>query len=151
MESYDHAHTRTRAYTHTACSARTIQAKLRHKRMKEEGGKEERRKVVGEQRWPGKGGHASGISCMHTRLCCMHADHCVACPRDKPQTKATVASHCPPTDPREPHGSLLFHCLPSARASRWPRLLCNMHTTLLGVSVRPPQARVIPTLYCSGS
>ncbi|XP_059769858.1 uncharacterized protein LOC132359594 isoform X2 [Balaenoptera ricei] len=33
-------------------------------------------------------------------------------------------------DPREPHGSLLFHRLPSAGASRWSLLLCNTHTRL---------------------
>lgn len=53
----------------------------------------------------------------------------------RPHSKATVASRSPPTDPQEPHGSLLFHCSPSAGASRWPLLLCNMHMRLLWVSV----------------
>lgn len=75
------------------------------------------------------------VSCMHTQLYHMHADHCLACLRDKPHSKVTVASHSLPIDPREPHGSLLFHCSPSVEASRWPLLLCNTHTRLLWVSL----------------
>lgn len=76
----------------------------------------------------------AAMSCMHIQLYRMHADRCLACPRDKPHSKVTVASHSLPIDPREPHGSLLFHCSPSAGDSRWPLLLCNMHMRLLWVS-----------------
>lgn len=80
----------------------------------------------------------ASASYMHAQLDRMHADRCSACPRDKPHSKATVASHSPPIDPREPHGSLLFHRSPSAGASRWPLLLCNTHTRLPWVSVGEP-------------
>lgn len=77
----------------------------------------------------------AAVSCMHTQLYHMHADRCLACPRDKPHSKATVASHFLPIDPREPHESLLFHRSPLAGDSRWPLLLCNTHTRLLWVSL----------------
>lgn len=72
---------------------------------------------------------------MHTQPYHMHADRCMAGLRDKPHSKATVGCHCPPIDLREPHGSLLFHRLPPAGASRWPLLLCNTHMRLLWASV----------------
>lgn len=64
--AHAHARTHTRALAHTACSARIIQFNLGDKERMKERRKEGRKRVVGELRWRGRGGHTSGISCMHT-------------------------------------------------------------------------------------
>lgn len=139
----------THAHTHSYFSGR-VNLSI-HQTQKSKREKERTREGGGRNEGTGKmsrGGLAGGlclrirglarqgaVSCMHTQLYHMHTGRCLACPRDKPHSKATVASHSLPIDPREPHGSLLFHCSPSAGDSGWSLLLCNMHTRLLWVSL----------------